>query len=498
MVSITMFAFASRFYRPSDACGAHRIGPSNVPDTHGNAAYFLDLASSYTEEALKDCGDESPPLCILQAFIITAHCQLTQGVLGTAWRTLGTCVRLAYELNLHLIDMKCADRSPGIDAKTWCEDEEKRRAWWAIWEMDVFATTIRRTPTAIDWSQTETMLPAEDEYWFQGRVGPSCYLEMDPISRWRTLQNSRNQSPKAWYIVINSFMKDAQKISSPHGIPSQNQAPDGQLAGATPQAQSAVIDHARQKLESLGNIVQCFSLALPSHLRYRNQYLGFDARVPGQSASARQLHCSIYNIYVMTQLAKLMIHRYNVFGNAASHSGRKTRRAMSALAEKEWGRSNNRLDDIAMRQYLEAADNILTIVNRSCDDHIQHINPFLSFTIWLASAVQLVRRGFCHPGASQSLVKSKFEVLNLTYKQCIEFWDIKPAVQQNLEALEAQLEACQTRNSGVQPASGPAAYGVDKVAPGPHLDEEDTAMFASRDTFKEPRGLDSESRKCII
>ncbi|KAL1968429.1 hypothetical protein VTN77DRAFT_1958 [Rasamsonia byssochlamydoides] len=28
---------------------------------------------------------------------------------------------------------------------------EKRRAWWAIWEMDGYATTIRQTPTAVLW-----------------------------------------------------------------------------------------------------------------------------------------------------------------------------------------------------------------------------------------------------------------------------------------------------------------------------------------------------------
>jgi hypothetical protein len=36
--------------------------------------------------------------------ILLAHGQLTQGVRGKAWRPLGTCVRLAYELNLNLVD----------------------------------------------------------------------------------------------------------------------------------------------------------------------------------------------------------------------------------------------------------------------------------------------------------------------------------------------------------------------------------------------------------
>ncbi|KND93288.1 hypothetical protein TOPH_02354, partial [Tolypocladium ophioglossoides CBS 100239] len=458
-----MLAFASNFYEPSKTSGAY-FGSSDTLDGHKHSARFLNLALSYTDEALKDCGDEAPPLCILQAFIIAAHCQLAQGVLGKAWRTLGTCVRLAYELNLHLIDMKDSENPGEADPKTWCDNEEKRRAWWAIWEMDVFATTIRRTPTAVDWSQIETMLPVEDECWFQNQIRPSCYLDVDPISRWRSLRDSGNQSPKAWFIVINSLMKEAQKISSPRGIRLHSQLHNRSLGTMSTQ-QSGTTEHARQKLESLANAVQCFVLALPAHLRYGSQYLGFDARVPGQLSSIRQLHSSIYNIHVMTQLARLMIHRYSVFSSHSRLAPPKARQSNDS-AWKETSPQNRNADNIAIRQYFEAADNILTIVNRSCDDHIQYINPFLSYTIWLASAVQLVHRGFTRPGTSRCLVKSKFDVLHLTYKRCVEFWDIKAAVQQNLKTLEAQLETCQTtsKDTNGQSISGNAASGDGKTA----------------------------------
>ena len=95
--------------------------------------------------------------------------------------------------------------------------------------------------------------------------------------------------------------------------------------------------------------------------------------------------------------------------------------------------------NLAMDQYFEAADEILSIVHRSSNDHIQHINAFLASTIWLASAVQLVRKEFGPLGTNRSLVKSKFEVLNMTCKSWISFWGIQAAMQQNLETLEAQL-----------------------------------------------------------
>ena len=404
-----MFAISVRFCPDGNG-----LGDKNKP-----AAHFLDLALRYLDDALRECGDHTPPLCLLQAFIIAAHCQLTQGVLGRAWRALGTCVRLAYEMNLHLIDARV---STAQDVDQWCEDEEKRRSWWAIWEMDVFATTIRRTPTAVDWSQLETLLPVDDEHWFERKPQTSCFLERDPMQRWKALEGSGNQSSKAWYIVVNSLMKEAQRISSPRGVPSRRPSADR-------------MDEARKRLEIIANAVQCFQLALPEHLKYHHQHLGFDARVPGQVTSVKQAHCSIYNIYVMSQLARLMIYRYDVFKG----------RLYVAFPSHEADTTANH-DDLAVKEYFAAADDMLTIIHRSCDDHIKYINPFLSNTIWLASAVHLMRSQLCQPGTTKSVVKSRYEVLHLTYKKCVSFWDMQTAVQQNLETLEKQLEAWQQSN----------------------------------------------------
>ena len=262
------------------------------------------------------------------------------------------------------------------------------------------------------------------------------------------LRNSGNQSPKAWYIVINSLVKDAQRISSPRGVPGSSA--NGDRRADNRDGQPEDVNDARQRLETIANAVQCFRLALPSHLRYLNQYLGFDPRVPGQHLSKRQMHCSIYNIYMMTQLAKLMIYRYDVF-NGHSQNSLSTHNSSDPLKANNMRDStkegNNGVDSLALKQYFDAADDMLTIVNRSCDDHIRYINPFLSNTIWLASAVHLVRSQLCQCGRERSAIKSRFEVMHLTYKKCVEFWNMHTAVQQNLEMLEEQLEACRRSSS---------------------------------------------------
>jgi len=440
-------AFSSRF-----CCQEDSESDQYTWEAFGGVAhtrlYFQRLASQFIDQALNECDESPPPLSLLQAAILLAHGQLTQGVRGKAWRSLGTCVRIAYELNFHLIDSGHACENVKVDVEQWCDQEEKRRAWWAIWEMDVFASTIRRCPTAIDWTQNETLLPVEDEFWFRGEPRASCFLESDLTRRWSAIQRSANGSAKAWFIVINSLMKEAQCISSPRSIPNLSLPEDRPEASHTCKREKvarAAVEEGAEKLEIISNSVHCFVLALPASLRFRKQYLGFDARLPGETTSTRQQHCGIYNINVMTQLATLMIHQYDVFGGPVRTGWSKhcpNSRPKSRDHEGSWraSRGTNDADIIALDQYFEAADNILTIVHRSCDKHIQWINPFLASTIWLAAAVQLVRKEFGPSGTNRDLVKSKFDVLYITYQKCVSFWDIQTALQQNLESLEAQLQ----------------------------------------------------------
>jgi hypothetical protein len=246
-------------------------------------------------------------------------------------------------------------------------------------------------------------------------------------------------------------MKDAQIISSPRGVPFHPSQGQRQRAksfcqkGKGPRVN--LVEESRQKLAMLANSVQCFVLALPQHLKYRNRYLGFDPPVAAQVGSMRQLHCDIYNIYVMTQLARLMIHRYDMFG---SHT--QSRQSSVNGNDQHFHPGDGPVqnspafqdpDNPSVSQYFEAADNILMIVNRSCENHIQHINPFLPSTIWLAAAAQLVRNYINTDNVSPGLIKSRFDVLYLTYKRCVEFWDTKTAMEQNLESLEMQLEGHQ-------------------------------------------------------
>jgi hypothetical protein len=440
-----MFSFSVLF----DIEQQESYGSASFPNTQKTRAmsdWFLDRALDFVDEALRDCADEAPSLCLLQVLILTTFQQLTRGVRGKAWRALGSCVRIAYELYLHLIDTdKINQPTTYTEAETsqWCHDEERRRAWWAIWEMDTFASTTRRCPTAIDWSQNEVYLPAEDDIWFRGQVQQSCFLEREPINRWRALQDSGNQSSKAWFIVVNSIMKEAQHLSTPKGVPLPSHQPNKALA-STPwgNPNSSVPKDVSKTLMVLENSLRCFTMALPISLKYRDEYLTFTSSNAAEALTVRQLHSSRYGIHVMIQLTKLMIHHYKVF--RSPNVDRITEASRDdTMQEKASSRGSEPIipDLNALNRYMEAAESIVTLVNRSSDDHVRYVNPFLGSTIWLAAAVQLVYKVFGPSETDKSLVDSNFNVLRLSYRQFAECWKTSSALQQKLDLLEAQLKS---------------------------------------------------------
>jgi len=440
----SMMAFAVSFW---DSDCPEQCKQGLFPD-RAHAASWIDLAMKFTDQALLQCGDDPPPIMLLQALILISYWLLIKGVRGRAWRCLGTCVRIAYEMNLHLIDAGETPSSAIDEAAKWCDAEEKRRAWWAIWEMDVFASAIRRCPTAIDWRAIRTLLPAEDGRWYQNEPQVSCFLESGLTARCKALQASGNQAAKAWFIVINSIMKEAQAISSPISIdqaPSASQVPRSHVNHAETEERRAHMANNKEattRLMTLYNAARYFGMALPTSLKYCNQHLNFsssDVVVSCEdTASIRDLHSSIYSIHLMRQLTILMIHKFHIF-RTESYDKTPPMRASNGISYIEAPSSFTNLTTV-VEQYFEASDSILAIIHTSSENHHRYVNPFLASTIWLACAAQLVRRELVSMSESEKdLIDSNFEVLSITYEQFAQFWTTPSTLKQNLQALENLL-----------------------------------------------------------
>jgi hypothetical protein len=443
----SIFTFSSR-YCQVETTHMHGSWQGHIPPSK----YFHDLAMQFTEEALNESPEDTPSLCLLQALVLTTFQQLIHGVRGRAWRSLGTCVRIAYELRLHLVDSESDDRAfptARRDIEQWSRDEERRRTWWVIWEFDVFASTVRRLPAAIDWTQNETCLPVDDEHWFNDNFHPSCFLEHEPTSRWKELEKSGNKSGKAWFIVVNSIMRNAQIVSNPWALTSEKRA-------GTSIHRSA--ERAKSELDILENTMACYTMALPSSLAYREEYLSFKA----VDTFLRRRHCDIHNIHTMTQLAHLMINHYEVFWSSTREPIGEVRpdfeqsdpigtmTPTTVSARRSW------------HHYLDAVDRIISLVRNCASIHVRHVNPLLASTIWLAAAAQVVSKVFGPLTTDQRITESKKDLLTLNFHQYVDFWDAARELQSKLDTLETRLQIIRApkakqnigKADGTQPDSG--------------------------------------------
>ncbi|KAF2845807.1 hypothetical protein T440DRAFT_522385 [Plenodomus tracheiphilus IPT5] len=194
---------------------------------------FFETAGDY----LSKCRAlTSPTLAYLQGTIMYAFYYYNRGVFLQGWVHAGICVQLAYELGLENMDDE--DSSAPQDM-TWSEREEMRRAWWLVWELDMFGSIVSSRPVMIDCMRMSVLLPVSDEQWFSDVEIASARLLSDPGTCWKSLNRTENQSARAWFLVANHLMSQVQ---------SSRQRKDG----ISPEMQIR-----------LENDISCMRLALP-------------------------------------------------------------------------------------------------------------------------------------------------------------------------------------------------------------------------------------------
>jgi hypothetical protein len=209
---------------------------ANVPSNKRGQRFAERARDVYTQgRSLR-----TPSLTYLQGCILLAFYFYTSGPTAQGWIFIGVCVRMAYELRLAEID---DDNWAPVTPVGPVEKEEMRRAWWLVWELDTFASTVSRNPYAIDRKRMSVTLPISDEAWFSDVDVPSAELNSQPGQSWRSLHGSVNQDERAWFLVANSLM------ATIHDRLQQKQ------------------DISADEKLTLENEVCCFKLALPSSLR---------------------------------------------------------------------------------------------------------------------------------------------------------------------------------------------------------------------------------------
>ncbi|KNG86964.1 hypothetical protein ANOM_004183 [Aspergillus nomiae NRRL 13137] len=446
-----MFSFSARFRLESTSANGSATA-SETQRTSPSVNDFYRIATASIDQELMDLKSP-PPLLLLQAMVLLSFHDLIESAEGRGWRSLGRLVRIAYELRLHLVDRDVSD-FPAEHPDTWSMKEERRRTWWAIWEFDIFASTVRRLPPAIDWSQNWTMLPVDDECWLQKKPKPSCYLVADPMERSKVLQRCGSQSGKAWFIVAKSLMRTAYCVSNSQEYfwsPPSSYPPQ---PGRPPLPQQQISAQIRTSHEIVSNALYCFSVALPRHLGYRGQHLfGNVASTPTRT---KQRDSDIYSIQCMLKTTAYMLNDPN-----ALETGSRPTQLDSSLPKQQkqqHAESGKRLESQQFREMdkilakdLSMADAILSLVRNSDPDHVYLVNPFVANTIWLATAIFLVYKhlwAFHKDSQERLLVESNIDLLQTTLRQFVEWWNMSDILEAKLSELEKELASMRKMGSG--------------------------------------------------
>lgn len=454
-----MLAYSAGFYPESSF--SQTLSPHN-PSCAPDAARFHQQALQLIEKSLNETHDPSPSLCLLQAMVLVTFCELTKGVRGRAWRLLGSCVRLAYELHLHLIDYEGRQEyfKIGRDLSLWISDEERRRCWWAIWKMDTFASVIRRLPVGIDWTMVDTYLPVPDELWFSNHYSQSCFLERDPVARVKALKRCGNESPHSWTIVITSIMRDAQVLhkGNLHGILIEMDS-----ERSCDQLLHYYRNHFRRKkspedslrLRSLVCALNSATAELPECLAYGKEPLNFGTSFGSEidDLQARRVHCAKYNIYLSLKHAQFMIYHLYAFSEIVSGTIFCAEQNILDQGSLSPGR-NSPQNARGLKYCLQASDDICVCLSQCPASHVKYVSPFHASTVWLAASLQVLRKQFGRTEDLQESV-SRYRILRKTCENFFTFWATPSALLENLDSLEARLSQFSqcTNSSTRKPAS---------------------------------------------
>jgi hypothetical protein len=125
---------------------------------------------------------EKSPIMLLQVAALLGFAELGLGPNSRAYSSISTCVRMAYDCGLNAIDAinypnlvrETQDAPSGVS--DWVRQEELRRVWWCIWDLEIFVCGAKCRPRMIDVARCETKLPVDDQDWFEEREVPSSFL----------------------------------------------------------------------------------------------------------------------------------------------------------------------------------------------------------------------------------------------------------------------------------------------------------------------------------
>jgi hypothetical protein len=210
-------------------------------------------------------------------------------------------------------------------------------------------------------------------------------------------------------------------------------------------------EEAERQLPGLELAFRTYIEVLPSELSYKGEYLSFMKDVPLSSAmiGARRMDVAKYSIHLIYQLTKIMINHHYAFREVAAGK-RTTDNSRHTPLNWNLAQPEEPTNAQGLQNCMDAADDILAILTRCTEQYVQYVNPFLASTVWMATALQVLRKVFAGEAVSDPGVVSKCKILRSHCEQYSQVWGTPLSLMENLDSLEERLREKQKQRYDAQ------------------------------------------------
>ncbi|OAP57294.1 hypothetical protein AYL99_08032 [Fonsecaea erecta] len=347
---------------------------------------FAKEAQSIYADGTRLQGDGfAPSLQYLQGCILLSFYHNTHSSTSFGWTLTGVCTRLAYDLGIDVTDEDICQQpdlflNQWSSPEEWVFREELRRAWWSVWELDTFASTVARRPYTIDGNKMHVLLPCSDERWFQEQPIASAPMGPTPATAWKSLQGSPNQDERAWFLVANFLMALAYDLK----------------------AQRRVSQQARAEMQSA---LTCFSLNLPKQFRLNPSVFVFNDLTFARS-----------NWIITTNIILQSARTYEALTASSSDD---TSRSPSASPTSTT--LSGEEEQVAAQKCVQHAHEVIRAIKAWSPDYIAYSTPFIVCSLVGPAAMHVLQTRSVGSTALSSLNR---DVICLAIAQFARHWGI--------------------------------------------------------------------------
>lgn len=176
---------------------------------------FVRRANALYDSIANSSTPQRPSLIWLQGCILLAYYKQAMNPNWTGDMLTTRCRELAYALELNKIDEqppKDVQANQQPPKEDWIAKEERRRAWWSVWELETFDCMASRRLATRRYHEVSVFLPVSDAAWFANEPVASACLDPNPLLAWKSLKNSANDDPRAWFLIGNDIMSRCHQI----------------------------------------------------------------------------------------------------------------------------------------------------------------------------------------------------------------------------------------------------------------------------------------------